>query len=216
MLTEPGLGGILAAVTEGRVTFQRILTYTLRSVTRKFDQMLFLTVGLVMIGHAILTPMLMVILMSTGDLLAMSATTDNVRPSPKPNAWRINNVTIAGAVLGATNLVFCSTVLAIGKFELGLDTQSLQTLAAITLVFSGQAVFYVVRDRQRIWSSRPSLWVGLSSLADVLIISTLAGGGFLMAPLPLTEIGAVLVAAAAFAFLLDMVKVAVFTRLQMA
>jgi H+-transporting ATPase len=216
VLTEPGLSGILAAVTEGRVTFQRILTYTLRSVTRKIDQMLFLTVGLVMTGHAILTPMLMVILMSTGDFLAMSATTDNVRPSPKPNAWRINNVTIAGVVMGATNLIFCSTVLSIGKFALDFDTRSLQTLAAVTLVFSGQAVFYVVRDRQRIWSSRPSLWVGLSSVVDVLIISVLAGGGLLMAQLPLAVIGAVLAAATVFAFLLDTVKVAVFTRLEMA
>jgi len=216
VLTEPGLGGIVAAVTEGRVTFQRILTYALRSVTRKIDQMLFLTVGLVMTGHAILTPLLMVILMSTGDFLAMSATTDNVRPSPKPNAWRVNNLTIAGVVLGISNLVFCSSILAVGKFGLELDMKSLQTLAAITLVFSGQAVFYVVRDRQRIWSSRPSLWVGLSSVADVLIISSLAGGGFLMARLPLVIIGAVMVAAIAFAFLLDRVKVLVFARLEMA
>jgi H+-transporting ATPase len=158
----------------------------------------------------------MVILMSTGDFLAMSATTDNVRPSPKPNAWRINNVTIAGVVMGATNLIFCSTVLSIGKFALDFDTRSLQTLAAVTLVFSGQAVFYVVRDRQRIWSSRPSLWVGLSSVVDVLIISVLAGGGLLMAQLPLAVIGAVLAAATVFAFLLDTVKVAVFTRLEMA
>ena len=33
VLTQPGLGGIVAAVREGRVTFQRILTYTLRSLT---------------------------------------------------------------------------------------------------------------------------------------------------------------------------------------
>ena len=215
VLTEPGLVGILAAVTEGRVTFQRILTYALRSVTRKIDQMLFLTVGLVMTGHAILTPLLMVILMSTGDFLAMSSTTDNVRPSAKPNAWRINNLTVAGIVLGISNLVFCSSILAVGKFRLGLDLKSLQTLAAVTLVFSGQAVFYVVRDRERIWSSRPSVWVALSSVADVLIISSLAGRGVLMAPLPAALIGAILAAAIAFAFLLDQVKVAVFARLEM-
>ena len=50
VLTEPGLGGIVAAVHEGRVTFQRILTYCLRSMTRKTDQMLFLTAGLIMTG----------------------------------------------------------------------------------------------------------------------------------------------------------------------
>jgi len=32
VLTEPGLVGIVAAVKEGRVTFQRILSYTLNSI----------------------------------------------------------------------------------------------------------------------------------------------------------------------------------------
>jgi len=35
VLTKPGLGGIVASVKEGRVTFQRILTYALNSVTKK-------------------------------------------------------------------------------------------------------------------------------------------------------------------------------------
>ena len=35
VLTKPGLGGILASVKDGRVTVQRILTYTLNSVTKK-------------------------------------------------------------------------------------------------------------------------------------------------------------------------------------
>ena len=38
--------------------------------------MLFLIVGLIMTGHAILTPLLMVIVTITGDFLAMSLTTD--------------------------------------------------------------------------------------------------------------------------------------------
>ena len=35
VMTKPGLGGIVASVKEGRVTFQRILTYTLNSVNKK-------------------------------------------------------------------------------------------------------------------------------------------------------------------------------------
>ncbi len=72
VLTQPWLMGILAAVTEGRIIFQRILTYTLRSIVHKVRQVLFLTAGLFMTGHAILTPLLMVLLMITGDFLAMS------------------------------------------------------------------------------------------------------------------------------------------------
>jgi H+-transporting ATPase len=61
VLTDAGLGGIVAAVKEGRSTFQRILTYTLNSVLKKIVQVLLLAIGLVITGHAVLTPMLMVI-----------------------------------------------------------------------------------------------------------------------------------------------------------
>ena len=61
--------------------------------------MLLLAIGLLLTGHAVLTPMLMVIVMITGDFLAMSLTTDRVRPSAMPNSWRIGRITIAG-VLG--------------------------------------------------------------------------------------------------------------------
>jgi H+-transporting ATPase len=215
VLTEPGLGGIVAAVREGRITFQRILTYCLRSLTRKTDQMLFLTAGLIMTGHAILTPALMVILMLTGDFLAMSAATDNVRPSPKPNVWRIDNLTIAGLTMASCNLLFCCSVLAVGEFVLRLGIDSLRTLAAVTLVFSGQAVLYVVRERDRLWHSRPSDWLLVSSVADVTIIATLASFGIVMTALPVGIVFAVLLAAAAFAFVLDLVKVAIFARLKM-
>jgi H+-transporting ATPase len=215
VLTESGLGGIVAAVKEGRVTFQRILTYTLRSISRKIDQMMFLTVGLIMTGHAILTPLLIVILMVTGDFLAMSSTTDNVHPSPRPNTWRIDRLTIAGIIFGTCNLIFCSGILAIGKFELGFDIDALRTLAAVILVFSGQAVFYVVRERRRMWSSRPSAWMIVSSVADVSIIAMLAARGILMTPLPAGLILSLAGAAAVFSFVLDTIKAVVFRRFQM-
>src|SRR5580693_5415088 len=75
VLTEPGLAGIVAAVKEGRITFQRILSYTLNSITKKVVQVLFLAIGLLMTGHAILTPLLMVLIMITGDFLGMALTT---------------------------------------------------------------------------------------------------------------------------------------------
>jgi H+-transporting ATPase len=106
VLTEPGLGGIVASLKEGRMTFQRILTYALNSVTKKTVQVLFLAVGLVMTGHAILTPMLMVIIMLTGDFLGMSLTTDNVTPYLLPNAWRIGNLTVVGIFMGLCELEY--------------------------------------------------------------------------------------------------------------
>jgi len=213
VLTEPGLTGIVAAVKEGRLTFQRIQTYTLNSITHKILTVFFLIAGLVMTGHAILTPLLMVIEMITGDFLAMSLTTDNVRPSPTPNAWHIGALTAAGVVMGVCLLAFCSGVLAVGAFGLGLATAPLQTLAFATLVFGSQATILTLRGRPHLWSSRPSVWLAGSCVADVLIASVLAVGGIAMAPLPVIVVAGVIGASAVFALALDAVKVPVFVRL---
>ena len=216
VLTTPGLEGIVASVKEGRETFQRILTYALNSVTKKTVQVLFLAAGLVMTGQAILTPMLMVIVMLTGDLLGMSLTTDNVRPSPLPNTWRIGRLTIAGVFMGASELIFCTAVLAIGKYRLGLGIDMLRTLAFVAIVFGNQATTYTNRERQRLGSARPSRWLIASSVVDVLIASTLATCGIAMSPLPILVVGGILVSAAVFAFIVDVAKVPVFRSLGIA
>ena len=215
VLTQPGLVGIVAAVREGRVTFQRILTYTLNTVIKKIVTVLFLAVGLVMTGHAILTPMLMVIIMVTGDFLTMSLTTDKVQASPLPNEWRIGNLTIAGAVLGFCLLGFCTAVLAFGHFSMALGTAALNTLALVALVFGSQTALYAVRERRRLWSL-PSLWLNVSSVANLLIISTLAVAGILMTPLPIVVVAGTLGAAVGFGFVLTVVKIPVFRRLRIA
>ena len=216
VLTESGLGGIVAAVEEGRVTFQRILSYTFRSIIHKVVQVLFLFAGLVLSGTAVLTPLLMVMMMVTGDFFALSSATDNVRPSSTPNVWRIGNLTIAGIVLGFCNLVFCIATLGVGRFALGLDDTTLRTLTVVTLVFSGQAIFYVSRERRRLWSSRPGTWLIGSSVLNIGLFSTLATQGIAMAPLPATIVAGVFGAALVLALCLDSVKVVLFRHLAVA
>jgi H+-transporting ATPase len=213
VLTEPGLAGIVAAVKAGRITFQRIQTYTLNSIIKKIVTVLFLVAGLIMTGQAILTPLLMVILMVAGDFLAMSLTTDNVRPSPTPNAWRIGSLTMAGVTMGVCLLAFCTGVLAIGRYGMNLRIDALRTLAFVVLVFGSQATLYAIRERRHLWETRPSLLLAVSSLIDVAIASILAVAGIAMAPLPLLLVAGTLVAAVLFAFILDLVKVPVFAHL---
>jgi H+-transporting ATPase len=213
VLTKPGLGGIVASVKEGRITFQRVLTYTLNSVTKKIVQVLFLAAGLFLTGHAILTPMLMVIIMLTGDLLGMSLTTDNVRHSPQSNRWQIGKLTIAGVFMGASELVFCVAILTFARFPLGLGIETLRTVAFVAIVFGNQATTYTNRARQHIWSSKPSGWLVLSSVVDLLIASTLATCGIAMTPVSILVVAQLTVAAIVFAFAVDFVKVPVYRRL---
>jgi H+-transporting ATPase len=214
VLTEAGLGGIVAAVKEGRITFQRILTYTSNSVIKKIVQVLLLAIGLVMTGHAVLTPMLMVIVMITGDFLAMSLTTDRVRPSAMPNSWQIGKITTGAVILGACFLAFCVAVLAVGKFELRLGIDGLRTLSVVAIVYGSQATIYAIRERRHLLGLRPTLWLVSSSVADILIISTLAVCGIAMAPLPVSVLASEFAAAIVFGLILDGVKIPVFARLK--
>jgi H+-transporting ATPase len=214
VLTTPGLGGIVAAVKEGRITFQRILTYTLNSVIKKIGMVLVLAAGLVMTGHAVLTPLLMVIELITGDFLVMSLTTDRVRSSEKPNAWNIGRITSAGFILGGCFLAFCTVALAVGKFEMGLGLEALRTLCLVAMVFASQATLYAIRGRHHPWGLRPTSWLVLSSVADVIIISILALRGIAMAPLPWFIVAGEFSAAVLFTFILVGVKVPVFARLR--
>jgi H+-transporting ATPase len=216
VLTTAGLGGIVFAAKEGRSAFQRILTYTLNSVTKKIVNVLFLAIGLIVTGHAILTPLLMVIIMITGDFLGMSVTADNVRPSTKPNQWQIGKLVLACSVLGVCLLGFCTGALLVGKYQLGLDIGALQTLAAIALVFGGEATLYAIRERRHLWNSRPGTWLIVSTIGDILIICTLAMRGIAMRPLPIAVVASTLLVSLFFAFLLDLIKVPVFRRFQIA
>jgi H+-transporting ATPase len=87
-------------------------------------------------------------------------------------------------------------------------------LTFVLIVFGNQATTYNNRERRRLWSSRPSRWVVLSSVADVLIASTLSVAGIAMQPLPVIIVAGTLAAAIAFAVIFDFVKVPAFRRLR--
>jgi H+-transporting ATPase len=216
VLTEPGLAGIVAAVREGRVTFQRIQTYTLNSILKKIVTSVLLVMGLMITGQAVLTPLLMVILMIAGDFLAMSLTTDNVDPSPTPNAWKIGNLTLAGIAIGVALLAFCGGGLAIGHYVLHLGIDGLRTLTFVLLVFGSQATLYAIRNRRKMWGTRPSLWLIVSSATDIVIALILAIGGIAMAPISAAVAACALVAAIVFSVALNALKIPICRQLNIA
>jgi H+-transporting ATPase len=213
VLTSGGLQGIVSAVEEGRRTFQRVQTYALNTITSKIVQVLFLAVGLVMTGHAILTPFLIVLIMLTGDFLGMALTTDHVRASSAPDVWRIGPLTVAGAIMGLASLLFCTAFLAYGLLSLRFDIGRLQTLAFVCIVFVKQATTYTNRERDHMWCSRPSKWLVCSSFVDLSLAAILAVGGIAMSALSTGLVAVILGSACVFAFVLDYLKVPSFKRL---
>jgi H+-transporting ATPase len=214
VLTEPGLQGIVFAVREGRVAFQRLLTYTLNMLVKKIEIVLLLAVGLCLTGKPVMTPVLMVLLLVTNDFLSMSLTTDHASVAPSPSIWRMPRITGAAMVLAACKLCFSVAVLTTGLYGLHLRGAQLQTLTFVALVFGNQAVLYALRERRHLWASWPSRWVAASSAVDMGIVTTLALAGVLMVPLSLPLLAAVLIAAVGFSLVLDQVKLPLLSALK--
>jgi H+-transporting ATPase len=213
VLTDPGLGGIVACIKEGRSAFQRILTYTLSISVSKCANLIVLGAGLIMTGHAVLTPFLQALSMLTGDVVTMSRAADRARPSPYPNAWRIRNLTLAAIPLGVFKLCYCLGVLAAGWYLFALQPGQMRTLTFMMLVFAGQANVYVLRERGWLWNSRPAPVMLSASAADIVVVTSLALIGVLLTPLTPMLIVMLFGGTIGYALALDGIKRLVFSHL---
>lgn len=214
VLTEPGLSGIVACINEGRSAFQRVLTFTLTTLVNKCVTLLVFGFGLIVTGHAVLTPFLQALSMLTNDFVTMARAADRARPSPYPNSWRVRNLMLAAVPLGLFRLVYLLAILSLCWFTLRLPPQQMQTLTFVMLGFAGQGNVYVLREHGRLWRSRPAPIMALASLCDVTLMASFAAFGIAMAPLPPWIIGILVGTTVIFTLSMDSIKVAVFARLR--
>ncbi len=212
VLTNPGLGDVVSAVETSRRIYQRMLTYTLNKVIKTVEIALFLSLGVMLTRTLVITPLLVVLLLFTNDFVTMSIATDRVSFSQRPDRWHIRSLMTTAIPLAALIVSFSIAVLFIGRDVLSLSTRQIQTLAFLTLVFSGQGTVYLVRERAHFWRSRPSRWMMLSSATDLLIVGLLAMQGILMAPLPPAVVIALLGAVVLYLFVIDFLKIEIFRR----
>ncbi len=87
-----------------------------------------------------------------------------------------------------------------------------QTLVFLMLVFTGQATIYLVREHHHLWSSMPSRWMLVETIADIGVVTVLATSGILMAPISWADAAGLLAAVVLATLVLDTAKVWVLTR----
>lgn len=213
VLTAPGLRGILACIEEGRAAFRRVLTFTLSMLVNKAVTLIVMGGGLVMTGQAVMTPLLQVLWMLTGDIAMMARAGDRAEPTPYPNAWRIRELTLAAIPLGTVKLAYAMSILALGWFWLKLDTESMRSLTFLTLVLAGQATSLVLRERDHVWLSRPAPIMMFAMVTAALVATVFAWLGWFMAPLPGWVVISLYGTSVGFGLVLDAVKVAMLKRL---
>ncbi|MBS0652156.1 MAG: plasma-membrane proton-efflux P-type ATPase [Verrucomicrobia bacterium] len=207
VLTNPGLTDILEAVKTSRRIYQRMLTYTLNKIIKTLQISVWLALGLIITNQFIISQLLIVLFLFANDFVTMSISTDRVSYSQCPDQWDIRKLTFVGSVFAGLILVLSFFILFAGTHILHLSILELRTLVFLTLVFTGQATVYLIRERKHFWHSRPSYWMLGASLLDIAIVSFLAVQGILMAPIPLFIVLELLIVTAIYFVSLDFIKV---------
>ena len=206
VLTQPGLNGIVTAILEGRRAYERLTTYATNALAKKFQLVLFLAAGVLLTGHALLTPMLMALLLVTGDFITMALTTDRVAPSSRPTSWDIAHVTRTAALYGLGQFAFSTGLIAVAFLHWGMHVEPLRSLAFLTLVLGSQVIVYAARERRHGARTRPGRWLIASSVLDTAIAVALTTTGVFMAPLSFSIVGQAMLATLGFFALLELAK----------
>ncbi|MGB9760242.1 MAG: plasma-membrane proton-efflux P-type ATPase [Thermoproteota archaeon] len=213
VLTEPGFRGVVMAIDISRRIYQRMQNWTLAMITRKLSIPLFLSVGVLFFKTFVISPLLMVLFMFTGDVATFALSTDKVVPSSKPNRWNVQSLVKTGLVFASLLFLFSIGVFWSAENIFHLNELETQTLVFAWLVFSaGQAALYTTRSRKFFWEKPyPSKWLVLASIADVSLTIILATQGWLMTKISFSMILLALLLSFVYLVVSDLIKVHLFT-----
>ncbi len=209
VLTRPGLGEIVAAIDGSRRIFERMRTYVLTMTARKLSTPIFISLGVVLLGVFVVTPVLIVVLAFTRDFATMSISTDRALPSLQPDRWDVRSLALSGLSLGSVLLISSAAVYWVAKDMLQLSVAETQTVIFLWLTaVDGQVTIYLTRARGFFWTKPyPGHWVMVATLLVVGAAVLMAIEGWLTAPLPPSLITVLLLLAIVFLFIADLLKV---------
>ncbi|MHB8839703.1 MAG: HAD-IC family P-type ATPase, partial [Gemmatimonadaceae bacterium] len=173
VLTEPGLTNILALVEQGRMIYQRILTWIINKISRTILKAAFVAIAFAATGKFVVSAFAMLLLVFMTDFAKIALATDTVRPSRKPETWNIGGFITVSVVLGLMMVAETLALLWIGWTRFGLATNdpALHTFSFLLLLYFAALSVASARERRPFWSSMPSRTL-LASLGGEVVVGT--------------------------------------------
>ncbi|CAL5048949.1 unnamed protein product [Urochloa decumbens] len=184
VLTEPGLSVIISAVLTSRAIFQRMKNYTIYAVSITIRVVLGFML-LALIWRFDFAPFMVLIIAVLNDGTIMTISKDRVKPSPMPDAWRLQEIFATGVVLGtyqalATVLFFWAVrdtsffTNTFGVRHIGDSTEELMAAVYLQVSIISQALIFVTRARSWFFVERPGLLLVAAFLAAQLVATLIA------------------------------------------
>ncbi|MEM4655260.1 MAG: plasma-membrane proton-efflux P-type ATPase [Thermosphaera sp.] len=184
VLVSPGLSVIASIIRLGRMTYRKIVVWTINKVVKTFSIVYFVAISTLLLGTPVLTPTHMILMLFLYDFVTLSISVDVLKPSGSPERWNVRKLTAISTVLGGVKLVELFIALHLGSV-LGLSYSQLQSFVFYTLLVSGLLNILNFRETSVFWSSRPSKYVALAIVLDAAVASILVWKGLIIPSIPL-------------------------------
>jgi plasma-membrane proton-efflux P-type ATPase len=179
VLVEPGLTNILDLIRQGRMIYQRVLTWIINKISRTVLKAGFVVVAYVATGKFVVSAFAMLLLTFMTDFHNITLATDRVRPSRKPETWNIGGFVSVSAALGLAMLAEALLFLSIcwRPFGLAGDGGRLQSFSFLLLFDFAVFSLLSVRERRRFWATKPSRTLLAALATDTLVATGLTRAG---------------------------------------
>jgi len=212
ILTQPGLGEIITAVTTSRKTYQRMLTWVINKITKVVEVVLLFTAGFFWLRNPLVSLLGMSLLVFANDFVTMSIATDRVKATSSPNQWKLGNITSSSFFLGLLFALEDLLILWLGIHRFHLPFEQLQTAILLTLVFNTQFRVLIVRERRHFWSSMPSVYLLSVNTLTIICFALLGAFGLIIPAIDMRVLLSVLGISLACTLIIDFVKHNLFQR----
>jgi len=213
VLTEPGVGVIIDALTISRQTYQRMLTWVINKVAKVIEFVVLLIVGFFWMHNILLSLLGMSLLIFANDFVTMSLATDNAKFTSNPNKWNVRNNIMASLIPAMLYVLGDVFLILLGKYYFHLNWNELTTLVMLSLIFNSQFRVLIVRERRHFWGSLPGKALMVSSTLAVLGFALIAGFGILIPQLNFLLVLTIFGFSALFSFGIDFPKYYLFKKL---
>ncbi|XP_011035514.1 PREDICTED: ATPase 10, plasma membrane-type-like [Populus euphratica] len=184
VLTEPGLSVIISAVLTSRAIFQRMKNYTIYAVSITIRIVLGFVL-LALIWEYDFPPFMVLIIAILNDGTIMTISQDRVKPSPRPDSWKLEEIFATGIVIGTylalVTVLFYWTVIDTNFFEthfhvrsISSNTEEVSSAVYLQVSIISQALIFVTRSQSWSFLERPGILLMCAFVVAQLVATLIA------------------------------------------
>ncbi|KAK4791450.1 hypothetical protein SAY86_031863 [Trapa natans] len=184
VLTEPGLSVIVSAVLTSRAIFQRMKNYTIYAVSITIRIVLGFVL-LALIWEYDFPPFMVLIIAILNDGTIMTISKDRVKPSPRPDSWKLPEIFATGVVIGTylalITVFFYWIVIDTTFFEdhfgvksLSGNTEEVSSAIYLQVSIISQALIFVTRSQSWSFLERPGTLLMCAFVVAQLVATLIA------------------------------------------